>query len=81
MCSVRRREEARLWSKKSGFETRIGKIGEAMGGRFLKGGGGLTPMTGHKYLHSLSYFEWASVNVNKRGTCKTLVSKGGISTS
>ena len=37
MCSVRRREEARLWSKKNGTEKRIGNTGGAMGGRFLGG--------------------------------------------
>lgn len=37
MYSVRRREEASLWSKKNGFERRIGKTGEAMGGRVLGG--------------------------------------------
>lgn len=35
MCSARRREGVRLWSKKNGPEKRIDKTGEAMGGRFL----------------------------------------------
>lgn len=35
-CSARRREEARLWSKKNAAE-KIGNTGEATGGRFLSG--------------------------------------------